>query len=190
MNMFIDNNIIEESDNEIEEIEYTAKPSWKKATYEMEVWTHKLKNGKEVRLKITTFFRYGEMTIYLNEEEKKEVLLKDEIVFNDYNSEFICNTDSCDKYFEIVNKDKYNEEEIKEIGNLIHNICGKTEFTIDNITDCDENNDSSRDIFADDCFNEETLEDMGWIMNDKIYGFKCKCELYDENKEEVILNDI
>jgi len=187
MSIFVDN-IIEESDNEIdqnEQIAYTAKPSVKKSTYETEVWLHTLKNGKRVKLEITTFFRYGEMTIYLNEEEKKEVLLKDEIVFNDYLAEFSYNMDGCDKYFEIINKDQYNEEEITEICNLMH-ICGKIECTIDNVIDCEDNSDAS----GDDCFNDESLETRGWIFDDTIYGFQCKCELYDENDEEVVLDDI
>jgi len=187
MSVFV-NNIIEESDNEIdqiEEIEYTAKPCDKKSTYETEVWLHTLKNGKKVKLEITTFFRYGEMTIYLNEKEKKEVLLKDEIVFNDYHAEFSYNMNACDKYFEIVNKDQYNDEEATEICNLMH-ICEITDCTIDNVIECND----SCDEFGDDCFNDESLVSRGWIFDDTIYGFQCKCELYDENDEEVVLDDI
>jgi len=157
-----------------QQTEYIATPAHRRSSYETEQWSTTLKNGNSAAIEITTFFRYGEFSIYLTDAEKKEVLALDEIVLTDWNCEFICNTDGFCKRVEIPNKHKYTPEELEEISRSIHT-CNKMDHGPDSaIHECGEDADTDID---DGCFYDETLEENGWGLDETIYGFQCKCEL-------------
>ena len=153
--------------------EYLATPSYKKSSYETEKWYNFLKNGKRVMLEVTTWFLYGEFILTLTDEEKEEVLALDNIDFNNYCSEFQSNENSCDTDIEIANSETYTPEELIEISELVHTMCGKTDHTTP-IDECEE----PYSITCDDCcFYNENLEEAGWSLLDTFYGFACSCEL-------------
>ena len=151
------------SKNDIEECKaYKIMAESKKATYQTEQWNNFLSNGKRVTFEITTFFRWGTFFVDLNEKEKEELLKKDEIVINDLPGAS-CDElwDGCDRYEEIVNEDKYDEQEKKEIHKLLY--CQED----------DEDYDSEEEY----CLDEDLLEQNGWSMDDTIYGFSCGCTI-------------
>ena len=63
---------------------YKLSADYKKATYQTEQWNNVLKNGKSVRFEVTTYFRWGDFEIELNEKEKQEILNLDSIILNNY----------------------------------------------------------------------------------------------------------
>lgn len=144
---------------------YRISAEYKKSTYQTEQWYNYLKNGKRVLFEITTYFRWGNFEIELNDKEKEEILKKDSIVLNDYCCSCEEMWDGCDRYEEIVNEDKYNEEEKKEIHRLLY--CDDED---------EENNYNSEEEY---CIDEDLLESNGWSMDDTIYGINCTCVLED-----------
>jgi len=175
-----------------QQIEYVATPAYGKSSYETEQWSTTLKNGNNAAIEITTFFHYGEFSLYLTDAEKDEVLALDEVVLTDWNCEFICNNDGFCKRVEIPNKHQYTTEELEEISRSVH-MCNKTDHGPDSmIHECDE--DAETDI-DEGCFYDETLEKNGWCLDETIYGFQCKCDLEkvgdseeetDENEEQCV----
>ena len=148
---------------------YKMQPEYKKATYQCEQWNNTLSNGKHVRYEITTFFRWGTFMVELNDQEKEELLKKESIIINDVPSAS-CEEmwDGCDRYEEIVNKDKYTEEELKEIHRLL--------FFSDEDPDY-------YDPDSDNYAEEDLLEANDWSMDDTIYGFTCSCVLEEASQE-------
>lgn len=144
---------------------YKITPEYKKAIYQEEHWVNQLKNGKRVILHATTFFRWGTFEINLTEQEMKEILEKDHIILNDYESSLEEMWDGCDFYVEIHNEKSYSPEEIKEIKSLIY--CPD----FDNSTDYEYDTDNGED------FEEEVLESNGWDLDDTIYGISTTCKL-------------
>jgi len=154
--------------------EYIATPVDGKSSYETEQWSTILKNGKYVMIEITTYFRYGEFTLYLTDTEREHVLSLDNVVLTDWKGEFICNNDGYRKYVKIVDKDTYTQDELQEIGTQVH-VCGKSDHGPDTtINECDDEADTDID---EGCFYDETLEENGWDLYETIYGFQCKCSL-------------
>jgi hypothetical protein len=149
---------------EIEEPKsYIIRPAYKKSTYQTEQWDHKLKNGKAVRLLITTYFYWGDFEIELTDNEKEKILEKDTIVINDYVGTTCIELDSgCDRTEEIENENSYTEQEKREINCLMF------------YSQTNEEEYNSEDEY---CLDECLLEENGWMLNDTIYGFDCNCEL-------------
>ena len=141
---------------------YKISPEYKKSVYQTEQWTNQLSNGKKVILEITTYFRYGDFEVELTENEKDDILNKEEIVLNDYNAS--CNElwDGCDLYQEIPNEDKLSEEEKREMHRLMYK---------------DEDEPDLYDEECDDHVNEDILETNGWSMDDTTYGISCRVEV-------------
>lgn len=141
---------------------YKLTAEYNKATYHTEEWTNILSNGKKVIVEITTFFRFGEFEIELTDKEKKEILKKDSIVLNDYNT--ICNElwDGSDVYQEIPNEDNLTSDEKKELHKLMY--CNRYE---------PENYDPENDNIVD----QDVLEENDWSMDDTTYGLSCNCVL-------------
>jgi hypothetical protein len=132
---------------------YTIKADYKNSTYATENWTNTLSNGKRVTILATLEYRSGEFEIELTDIEKEEILKKESIVLNDYGC---CANELWEGWgpdIEIKNEDRYTEEEICEIKNMVY---GEDE---------------------DEEFNEDTMEENGWSMDDTIYGFTTGCEL-------------
>ena len=145
---------------------YIISAEYKKSTYQCEQWNNSLKNGKNVRFEVTNYFYWGTFEVELNDKEKEELLKKDTIIINDIPGASCISLDSgCDYNHEICNKDKYNEEELKEIYALLY--CDKED---------DEYN--SEEEY---CLDTDLLEKNGWTMDDTIYGFDTGCVLEDIN---------
>lgn len=128
---------------------YSIEPKYKKCTYEKEEWRNKLKNGKNVVIHITTFYRYGYFSANLSIDEADEIKNKEdeEIVLNNYDDfEMHELNDGCSLEIVIENEYKYNEDEIKEINCLIYcydegicyNECDEKEYEFD-ICEFEEN---------------------------------------------------
>ena len=143
---------------------YKLSADYKKATYQTEQWNNVLKNGKSVRFEITTYFRWGDFEIELNEKEKEEILNLDSIILNDYGCSCIELDDGCDRYEEIIDEDKFDEDEKKEIHRLLY---------------YNEENDEDYESDTDYCVDEDTLQINGWSMDDTIYGITTGCVLED-----------
>ena len=78
--------------------------------------------------------------------------------------------DGCNRYEEILNQDKYSEEELKEIHRLLY---------------FDEEEPEDYDPDCDNCINEDLLEGNGWFMDNTIYGISSGgCTLDDEDNDD------
>ena len=144
---------------------YKISANYKKSTYQEEHWVNKLKNGRYVTLFVTTFFRWGTFEITLTDQEKKEILEKQDIILNKYHCSMEELWDGCDRYVEIQEEDTYSPEEIKEIYRLIY---------------CEDLEKSDYEYDSDnDNFQEDILDENGWDLDDTIYGFTTGCELED-----------
>jgi hypothetical protein len=141
---------------------YRISANSKKATYQTEQWNNVLTNGKKICFEVTTFFRWGEFEIELNDKEKDEILKKESIILNDYGCSCIELSNSCDLHEEIVNEDKFDEEEKKEIHRLIY---------------YNDENEKDYDCNAQYCLDIDTLKTNGWSMDETIYGISCGCVL-------------
>lgn len=141
---------------------YRICAEYKKSTYQTEQWNNLLKNGKKVRFEVTTYFRWGNFEIELNNKEKEEILKKESIVLNDYCCSCEELWDGSHRYEEIVNEDNYTEEEKKEIHKLIY---------------YDDDDDNEYDSDEDYCLDEDILEKNDWSMDDTIYGINSTCVL-------------
>jgi hypothetical protein len=144
------------------EKKYIIKPNYKKSVYEKEEWNNTLKNGKKVSIIITTFYRSGSFEISLTNEEKDEIIGKNEICFDNYYAEMIEMWDGCDLYVDIDKYDTFSESEIKEIKTLIY---------------CNNNQQYEYESDEENSFDIEILENNGWISFDTTYGFSCGCIL-------------
>ncbi len=142
---------------------YELTPSYKKSTYQTEQWNHILSNGKKVRYDVTNYFRWGAFEVELTDTEKDEILKSKDIIVNNWPGA-ICEElwGSSDYFEELVNKEKYTPEEIKEIHKLLYQDLDAVD---DYETDCE------------DMIDEELLDKNGWSMDDTIYGIVGGCKL-------------
>ena len=141
-----------------QERKYIIKPDYKKSVYEKEKWHNTLNNGRNVSIIVTSFYRSGSFEITLTEEEKDEIIGKDEICFDNYYAEMIEMWDGCDLYVDIEKYDTFSELEIKEINNLIY---------------CDNNEECEYESDGEYSYDVEILENNGWIPLNTTYGFSC-----------------
>ena len=142
---------------------YELKPSNKKSTYQIEQWNNNLSNGRKVQYNITRYFRWGTFEVELTDTEKDEILKSKDVIVNNWPGAICQDLWGCCDYFEeLVNKDKYTPEEVKEIHKLLRQDLGKVDF---NETDCEN------------AIDEELLHKNGWSMDDTIYGIVGGCKL-------------
>lgn len=139
---------------------YNITASCQKSTYQEEHWINQLKNGKCIILYVTTLFRRGNFEIILNQEERKDILEKKNIILNDYDFFMAEMFDGCDFYIEIQDENNYSVEEINEINSLIY---------------CEYENDYDDEINYQ--FDEDILENNNWELEDTIYRFTKGCTL-------------
>jgi hypothetical protein len=101
---------------------YVIKPEYKKSATEEQFWTNTLVNGKQVTVKVGNLYRWGSFYIDLSDNEKESLLKKDSILLNDYEDyELIEMWDGgCDFWVDIVDEEKYSEEEVEEINTLLY----------------------------------------------------------------------
>ena len=138
--------------------QYLLEPEYKKSSYDEEIYFKDI-DGKHVRIIVICYYRWSEFEISLDEKEKEEILLKEEIILSDYDIEFISSTDCIKRNVEIQDEQKYTKEFISKI---YEDIYGP------------EYDNSDDDSFSG---NLNELEENGWTPSEVIYGLTCKCVL-------------
>lgn len=124
---------------------YKVLPENKNSIFEIGCWSNTICN-KEVILLITTIWRYGYFNIDIPESKRFLLAQQDLLIVNDYNGECIETTDGYEYNIEIKDLETYSHEEKQAIyENIYENI--------------------DEEIFYD----ETTLEDNGWLLDDTIY---------------------
>ena len=148
---------------------YKITADYKKSTYQEEHWTNQLKNGKYVMLHVTTLFRWGTFEITLTDEEKEDILKKESIILNDYDSSLEEMWGGCDLCVEIQNENTYSVEEIQEIHCLIYS------EDLPNSTECEYDSENGEE------FQEDIMESNGWDLDDTIYIIASSCILEEQS---------
>ena len=126
--------------------QYLIETKHKKSVCEEQTWTNTLKNGKSVSVKVGNLYRWGHFHITINETEKADLLKKENVLINDYEDyELLSMWDGgCDFWVDIVDEEKYSEEELDEINILLYK------------SNEEENDDD------DELYDEEKMFDNGW----------------------------
>jgi hypothetical protein len=137
--------------------EYRLTPEYKKSTYSNECWINKLSNNKRVIYCITTYFRTGNFTITLDDNEKEKLMKKDSIILNDYHACVEELNYGVDHYEFIKDEEKYNNDEISEIKKLLYCIDEENDIN-NNYLECEDNVDI------------DNLENNDWYLDETIYG--------------------
>ena len=135
-----------ESEGEGEGQVYMVTNTCKKGSCENEYYTKNIL-GKRVSLIITTAYRWGEFEVTLTDEEHKKMKSEEIVCINDYEFEFVVNSDGCEQTEEIEGFDEYSDEEKRAI-------CEDIYEDIEN-----------RILFG----KSELEDDRGWTLNDTIY---------------------
>lgn len=138
-------------------ITYKLEPELKKSSYDEESYSKEI-NGQRIEIIVVSYYRWSEFEINLDENEKKEILSKNEIILSDYDIEFISSSDCFKTDVEIKDDDKYSDELVLEIKKDIYGAV-----------DDDESDYDSNGIHE--------LEENGWLPGDVTYGITCKCTL-------------
>ena len=131
--------------NNTELREYKVSPEYKKSTFEVGYWTKTLCN-KKVILLITTVWRWSEFTIFIYDHQRQKLMNEDIFVVNDHGGECVSTTDGCEYIVEIKDLDSYSEEEKQVIFEDVY-----------------------EDIENEEFYDECTLEEHGWELDDTIY---------------------
>lgn len=141
--------------------QYLIETKHKKSVCEEQTWTNTLKNGKSVSVKVGNVYRGGEFHITINETEKADLLKKENVLINDYEDyELISMWDGgCDFWVDIVDEEKYSEEELDEINILLYK------------SNEEENDDD------DELYDEEKMFDNGWDETECEYTLNAPIEL-------------
>lgn len=141
--------------------QYLIEPKYKKSVCEEQTWTNTLKNGKSVSVKVGNVYRWGHFHITINESEKADLLKKENVLINDYEDyELISMWDGgCDFWLDIVDEDKYSEEELNEINILLYK-SGEEEDDDD-----------------DEFYDEEIMCNNGWDEFECEYTLNAPVEL-------------
>jgi hypothetical protein len=141
---------------------FTITPKYTKSFYDAEEYQITISTGKEVMVKLLTFWRWGELAVCLTDAQVKEVLEKETIVVSDFPEyEFLMSNDSRGSEKEIVNESRYSDEEMDEINKLLQPNAG-------------ENSDSDEDWSEPD---DEMLTNNGWTAGDVEYVIVDGCKL-------------
>jgi len=124
---------------------YTITPKLTKSCYDTETWSSTLNNGKNVKLDVTSYWRWAEFNIELSVQEYYDVKNQDTIVVSDYEYDFICSDDCRCTDCDIINFQSYTDEEKEEIENMLETYDEETEETLD-FNEVLENNWISNDV--------------------------------------------
>lgn len=135
---------------------YKLEPELSKSSYDEETYSKNI-DGQRVEIIVISFYRWSEFEITLTDNEKEEILSKEEIILSDYDIEFISSNDCFKMDVEIKDENKYSKEFISKIK---ENIYG-----------------SEDDNSCCESINE--LEENGWLPGDVTYALTCKCILSD-----------
>jgi len=123
---------------------YIIEPKVKKSTFSNEYWTNEI-NGKLVTIIVTIMWRWGEFSITITEVQKKKIENLDELLLSDYEYEFICTDDGCERFIEIQNEDSFSKQELEKIYETMYE-------------DVDE-----------EIYDESFMEENGWDLSDTTY---------------------
>ena len=89
---------------------------------------------------VTVMWRWGDFSIYITEEEKREIeSSEEEVILSDYDFELINLYDGCERFVEIRDENDYTKDEIKELHKKIY------------LTD-------------EKIYDEDILEENGWFL--------------------------
>lgn len=136
---------------------YIITPKLTKSCYDTETWSSTLKNGKNVDLDLTSYWRWGEFYIELSQQEYNNVKILDTIIVSDYEYDFIYSDDCRCTDYDIINFESYTEEEKEEIDNMLETYDEETDETLD-FNEVLENNWISGDVkyvIVDGCILKE-----------------------------------
>ena len=137
---------------------YILEPLLTKSSYDEEIYSKDF-FGKNVDIVVISFNRWSEFEIILNDEEKEKILKKDEIDLSNYEIEFISSDDCYKMDYEIVNQEKYDDDETAMINLMIN---------------------GPDDEPYDDPINN--LDEHGWTSGDVKYVITCGCQLKEVKK--------
>ena len=121
---------------------HTISPKANKCTFTREEWYIHLFN-KIVYLDVTVMWRWGDFSIYITEEEKKELESSEKVIVSEYDFELINMFDGCERFVELRNESDYTKDELKEIYKKIY------------LTD-------------EKIYDEDILEQNGWFLEDTV----------------------
>jgi hypothetical protein len=141
---------------------YKLEPQLTKSSYDEEIYTKTI-DGQDVEITVVSYHRWSEFEITLTESQKKEILLKDEIILSDYDIEFISSDDCFKMDSEIKDRNKYSE---KFISKIIKHIYGP---------DSDDEDEDDEESLCEGGIS--ALDENGWSSGDVIYGLTCNCTL-------------
>ena len=138
---------------------YNVYPNEHDTIYTTEHWSNTLSNGKHVTILYTQYWRDGTFSIEMNDEDKEKLEVQtDVITLNDIGASVEKLIDGWYYDTEIKNKDKYDDEELREIHRLMY--CG------------DNNEYSDNDVFDSDIMETNELN-----LDNTIYELYEGCEL-------------
>ena len=145
-----------------ETVVYNVYPQNEDSIYTTEHWVTTLSNEKVVTVLYVQEWRSGIFTVELDETDKEKLLVQDNITLNDYGACIEELNDGCFFESEIKNKDKYNDEELKEIHRLMF---------------CNKDNQEKYNSEEEYDFDQDIMEANDWSMDDTIYEITNGCEL-------------
>lgn len=147
--------------------EYIISPECKKSFIETAHYTKVISTQKLVTILYTTVWRNGSATIWLNPDEKSNMLDAEGICLTEYQYEFRESTDSCDVYVDLQDEHDYTEDEVKEI----------LESACEPVDDADADEDGQVELTIMDC-DPYIMENEGeWILDETHYYIEGKCIL-------------
>ena len=178
-------NINEESSVMEEDPEYTIIPKYKKSFVETEHYTKLLESDRVAHMRKTTVWRWGECSVWLNEQEKKELLSKETVNLIDYQCEFIESSDGCEVDYSLEDEDHYTISDLKEI---VMSVSEDVPDDFNNKLEAENTGDeeSLRKKLLEGIYeycNSSDMEDIGdWDMSDTFYVIEGGCVLVPEGE--------
>ena len=156
--------------------EYIISPECKKSFIETAHYTKVISTQKMVTILYTTVWRNGSATIWLNPDEKSNILETEGICLTEYQYEFRGSTDSCDVYVDLQDEHDYTEDEVKEI----------LESACELVDDADVVEDGPAELTIMDCDPYIMENEGGWALDETHYYIEGKCVLtaLDESVDE------
>uniref|UniRef100_A0A6C0FCX2 Uncharacterized protein n=1 Tax=viral metagenome TaxID=1070528 RepID=A0A6C0FCX2_9ZZZZ len=178
-------NINEESSVIEEDPEYTIIPKYKKSFVETEHYTKLLESDRVAHMTKTIVWRWGECSVWLNEQEKKELLSKETVNLVDYQCEFIESSDGCVVEYSLEDEDHYTISDLKEI---VMSVSEDVPDDFNNKLEAENTGDeeSLRKKLLEGIYeycNSSDMEDIGdWDMIDTFYVIEGGCVLVPEGE--------
>ena len=141
---------------------YNIYPNENDTIYTIEHWSNTLSNGKHVTILHTQYWRDGIFSNEMTDEDKEKLEVQTDVIILNNIGASVEELESGWYYgTEIKNKDKYNDDELREIRQLMY---------------CRDNNDEYNDD-DDNVFETDIMEINEWILDDTIYELYDGCEL-------------